>query len=281
MEQKENKERTVKKLIILLFVLALPAMAEAASYNKASMYNQHGLSAEAKKELINLIYSKTTTVEKAKAHYLLGTIAFNENNVRVALKTWKDLVRKYPNSQEATLVKDRIKELSDIVGDIKADTLKNALAQTYLRHGDFWTKNKASRFTIDSSWLPKVEMALKWYDKVIAKFPKTDAARVAYESKLMTLLGWKDRGRNATSYGVRKSLTEYMPQLLETFAAFEKDHPDASSLQAYRYQIAQAYWDNKDWDKTREWLNTVITKAGDADSFYKDAAQRRLEKVVY
>ncbi|MCD4712066.1 MAG: hypothetical protein K8R73_02175 [Clostridiales bacterium] len=72
-----------------------------------------------------------------------------------------------------------------------------------------------------------------------------------------------------------------MPKLLETFASYEKDHPNASSLQAFRYQIAQAYWSNKDWTKTKEWLNLIIKVSGDSDSFYKDLAERRLKKVEY
>jgi len=43
-----------------------------------------------------------------------------------------------------------------------------------------------------------------------------------------------------------------MPQLLKTFNQFEKEHPNASTLQAFRYQIAQAYWDNKNWNKSLE-----------------------------
>ena len=72
-----------------------------------------------------------------------------------------------------------------------------------------------------------------------------------------------------------------MSQLLETFAAFKTDHPTASTLQAFRYQIAQAYWSNKDWEKTREWLNLIIKESGDGDSFYKDLAERRLNKIEY
>jgi hypothetical protein len=72
-----------------------------------------------------------------------------------------------------------------------------------------------------------------------------------------------------------------MPQILETFASFEKDHPTASTLQGFRYQIAQAYWGNKDWAKTREWLNLIIKQSGEGDSFYKDLAERRLKKVEY
>jgi len=72
-----------------------------------------------------------------------------------------------------------------------------------------------------------------------------------------------------------------MPILLETFSAFEKEYPNTTTVQAFRYQIAQAYWVNKEWTKTREWLNLIVEMAGDGDSFYKDLAQRRLLKVEY
>ena len=72
-----------------------------------------------------------------------------------------------------------------------------------------------------------------------------------------------------------------MPQLLETFTSFEKEHPNASALQSFRYQIAQAYWANKNWVKTKDWLNLVIKESLEGDSFYKDLAERRLKKLVY
>jgi hypothetical protein len=87
--------------------------------------------------------------------------------------------------------------------------------------------------------------------------------------------------RYGQSYGIRADYNKYMPQLLSTFSAFEADHPETTTLQAFRFQIAQAYWSNKDWAKTREWLKLIVDKAGPADSFYKDIAERRLEKVEY
>lgn len=89
-----------------------------------------------------------------------------------------------------------------------------------------------------------------WYDKVIQEFPKTAASQLAYEDKMRTLIGWEDPGRYGASHGIKRNFAQYMPQLLETFFAFERDHPDASSLQAFRYQIAQAYWKNKNWNQT-------------------------------
>ncbi len=87
------------------------------------------------------------------------------------------------------------------------------------------------------------------------------------------------------------SFTKYMPILLQTFAEFERDHPDASTLQAFRYQIAQVYWKHQVYnlasrnfvlkypEETRNWLNKVIDEAGDNDSFYRDLAERRLRNL--
>jgi hypothetical protein len=68
-------------------------------------------------------------------------------------------------------------------------------------------------------------------------------------------------------YGIKYSLPLWMLRLIETFASFEKEHPTTSTLQAFRYQIAQAYWEKKDWTNTRKWLQLVIEKSGEADSF--------------
>jgi len=262
-------------LIILLFLLLLPALnVFGASNQKAEMLNEHGLVRESKAELINIIFSNTSITEKAQAYYLLGLIAYTEKKISTALKSWRELVTKYPETKEAKLVKDRIKGLAEIIGSIEKEPIKNVVAQLYLSHGDFWSKGTGYRLTIDTSLMPRVEAAVKWYDKVIQEFPNSSASRIAYQGKMRTLLGWKEHGN---SYGIRQSFSNYMPQLLVTFNQFEKEHPNVSTLQAFRYQIAQAYWDNKNWNKSREWLNLIIKKAGDRDSFYKDSAMRRLK----
>lgn len=275
----------MKKWFIIFSTLSLSLFSAlsvyGASYEKALMLNEHGLINESKEELIDVLFSNAQDSEKAKSYYLLGSIAFSGNKISVALDSWRTLVKKYPKSKEASLVQDRIKELAEIVGEIEKESIENAVAQSYIRHGDFWSRGKDYKFTIDSSWIQHVEAATKWYDKVIVEFPNSTASRVAYEEKMRTLLGWKEPGRDGDRYGVRESFSKYMPQLLEAFSAYEKEYPNASSLQAFRFQIAQAYWGNRDWAKTREWLNLIIEKAGESDSFYKDAAQRRLQKIEY
>lgn len=272
----------IKSLAICLAMSLLVVSASVgASIEKAIMLNQHGLSKEAKVELIDIVFSKSPDSSKAQAYYLLGSIAFEENKIAVALASWRDLSIKYPNSEQAKLVKDRINELAEIVGESAKESIENAVALSYLRHGDFWSRGKNEIFTIDSSWIPNVETSMKWYDKVIKEFPKSTASRVAYQAKLRALLGWEETGRYGSKHGIKESFDKYMPQLLETFISFEKEHPNASTLQAFRYQVAQAYWRNKNWEKTREWLDLVIKESGEVDSFYKDLAERRLKKVEH
>ncbi|MBI5665290.1 MAG: tetratricopeptide repeat protein [Nitrospirae bacterium] len=267
--------------LVLLILLAVQGTAIGGSIEKADMLRKHALLTEAKIELIDIIFSNATEAVKATAYYDLGTIAFEEKNISGALDTWTQLVGKYPKSQQATLVRDRIKELSEIVGEVSKASAENAIAQSYLSHADFWSERKSSIFRIDSSWIPNVEAAVKWYDKVIAEFPKSVASRLAYEGKMRTYLGWEVPGKYGGYYGIQGNFNKYMPELLDTLSAFESDHPEAPTLQAFRFQIAQAYWRQKDWDKTKEWLNLIIQKTGTTDSFYKDLAERRLQQVEY
>ena len=62
---------------------------------------------------------------------------------------------------------------------------------------------KTKLFLTDSSWIPKVESSIKWYDKVITEYPKSVASKVAYKKKLRTILGWKDIGQYGSKYGIR------------------------------------------------------------------------------
>lgn len=272
----------MKKHLLLIIGLTLlaPVLVYAASIEKAVTFRQNGLITEAKKELIDIIYTKDDK-SKPEAYYLLGTIAFGERNISSALDSWKKLVEKFPKSSQAALVKDRVKQLAEITGEVTKVTIENAVAQSYLRHADFWSERKKDIFMIDSSWIPHVEAAIKWYDKVIQEFPKSEASKIAYEGKLKTIIGWEETGRYGSAYGLKADFSKYMPLMLSTFAAFEAEHPDAATLQPFRYQIAQAYWSHKDWEKTREWLNTLIAKSEKNDSFYSDLAVRRLDKVEH
>lgn len=272
-------------------VLGLTSTAIGSSLDKAKMFREHGLVSEAKKELIEVIFSKQNAKDRAEAYYVLGTMAFEQNDIAVALKTWSQLVADLPESDQAKLVKDKIKQLSEVVGEKSRAVVENAVAQSYLRHADFWSEEERDRkFIIDSSYISNVDVAVSWYDKVIQEFPKTEASRLAYEEKMLTLTGKirtaindivdtiRAYGRKKAQQKFRESFDAYMPQLLSTFSAFEKDHPKAAPLQAFRYQIAQIYWlVEGNSTLTQKWLNLIIEQAGENDTFYRDLAERRLQ----
>lgn len=272
----------MKKLIITIaMLLALHQFSFAQSIQRAQLFKDHGLSDQAKVECIKIITSDRPDDEKAKAYYILGLIAFDQNRISTALGAWTTLNEEYPKSSEAIEVYERIKELAEIVGETQRESLDNAIARSYIRHGDFWARGKDSIFTIDTSWISNVEAAVKWYDKTIQEFPGTPAARIAYEEKMRTILGWEATGRRGASHGTRADPEKYIPLLVSTFNEYQKAFPQSGQLQAFRYQIAQAYWRKKDWQNTRLWLNRILEESGDQTTFYSDLAKRRLLKVEY
>lgn len=250
-------------------------------FAKAALFRQHGLTEDSKRELILILTDEGDDAPKAKALYLLGMIAFDQSQILLALETWQELVATYPESEDAKLVKERINELAQIVGESQKESLNNAVAEAYLRHADFWSRGKSDVFSLDTSWIPNVDAAVKWFDKTIAEFPQTTAARVAYEQKMKTLLGWEDPGQYGNKHGVKASPQAYIPRLVETFNQFAAEFPDAATVPAFRFQIAQAYWSQKDWENAKKWLNSIIQDRGSSDTFYVDLAKRRLEKLEY
>ncbi len=273
--------------IVALCVLVLTSTAIGSSLEKAKMLRRHGLFPEAKKELIEVIFSKQNPKDKAEAYYTLGSVAFQEKDISAALETWSQLVADFPESDQAKLVKDRINQLSEIVDEESRAVVDNAVAQSYLRHDDFWSKEvRRKKFIIDSSNISRIEVGISWYDKVIQEFPKTKASRIAYEEKMQTLIGRIYRLIEVMQAYIRADVPSKLyddvntskQQLLTTFSAFEKNHPDATSLQAFRHQIAQIYGKTeKDLTLPDKWLNRIIEQAGENYTFYRDLAERRLQ----
>src|SRR3954466_14287912 len=120
---------------------ATTPVASGPSIEKAEMLATHGLVQDATRELIDVIFGASGDVKlKAEAYYMLGTLAFREGRVRAAADAWTELVRKYPQSQQAISVKDRINQLSEVVQDASKVSTHDAVAQSYLDHGNFWSE---------------------------------------------------------------------------------------------------------------------------------------------
>ena len=286
--------------ILLVSLLSVTASCSDSSLKKAMLYDENGLVDKAKSELIEVISSSNSDHEIAQAYYLLGDIAYREDQLNSALKSWTHLVETYPNSEHAELVRGKVSKLSEATSDRKkkgqsqkevVKVLDSHVAQTYLENGDFWTKDKGT-FSIDIDWLSTEDRlihSIKWYDKVIDEFPRSPASLTAYEKKMGSLivilpasiqieqgekLGFLDFGEVDIARTDR-----WMPVLLQTFENFKRDHPDASTLQSFRYQIVQLYLTAKQFDQARIWLNSIVESSNGDDTFYSDLAQARLKNL--
>lgn len=141
------------KVATISIMLALPASTVFADRTDIPLkYYEHGLIEDAKREFIAITFDrKADDDEKAKSLSALGDIAFDDNKIALALSTWRELIETYPKSDEAKLVSERIDQLGQAVEETTGDTLDKAIARSYIRHGDFWSRGKAHhRFKLDT-----------------------------------------------------------------------------------------------------------------------------------
>jgi tetratricopeptide (TPR) repeat protein len=226
-----------------------------------------------------LVQKQIDSLEKSAAMYLLGLISFEENKIQSAVNIWRTLVEEFPDSYEGKLVADLIPELLRNVQAASTEYIDEVRASIYIKNGDSWLDGKDPGYFVDNAYINHIEASVHWYDKAIAEFPKSAAARLAHERKLQSLIGWKDKENFGIAHGAMGEFAIFMPKVLEAFRAFEKAFPDAPSLQPIRFQIAQLYWANKDFSNTELWLKKVVDHGEDEESFYVDLANRRLHKL--
>lgn len=269
------------KTLSVSLLLLLPAnlvLADLTELPRA--YYEHGLLDDAKRAFIGITFDRSATdEEKAGALSVLGNIAFDQNKIGLAINTWRDLIERFPESDEAKLVAERLAQIGEIVETTATSTLDNQIARSHLRNGDWWSRGREEGITIDTSWIPKDQAALQWYDRVIAEFPGTPSATLALKRKFQTVYGWEEPGQYGKTYGVKRS--GKVQDLIEVFTELENADPEDVDLQRFRYMIAQSFWDHRKFDETRTWLQKVIDADEGKGGFYADLAEWRLKKVEY
>lgn len=257
----------------------------ASTIDTAERFLEHNLSDRAKEIFIEIATGADSPQnEKATAIFHLGSIAFNEGNIDTAIREWRLLQENYPEQATEFDIEGKLKRISDIYGDSAEQDLQNAIAQSYIKNGDFYTDEKSETTTIDTSWIPVIDASVAWYDRVIEEFPGTSEAKRAYLKKFAAYVGWPGRGQYDKDFGLyanKLQVTLTLAKLEEILSEFEAVFPDDPNLQRMRYTIAQGYWRKKDWAKTREWLTLIIESDDGVNGFWKDVAEWRLKKVEY
>jgi len=269
--------RTLSVSLLLLLPANL-ALADLTALPRA--YYEHGLVEDAKRGFIGVTFdSAATDAEKAGALSALGDIAFDQNNIGLAISTWRELIERFPESEEAKLVDERLDQIGEIVETTATGTLDNQIARSHLRNGDWWSRGREEGITIDTSWIPRDEAALQWYDRVISEFPGTPSATIALKRKFQTVYGWEEPGQYGQTYGVKR--TGQVQNLIDVFTQLETADPADADLQRFRFMIAQSFWAHQKFDETREWLQKIIDADEGRGGFYADLAEWRLKKVEY
>jgi TolA-binding protein len=247
----------------------------------ANDYYRHDLNLIAKEKFLSIYHDPGSSVdEKAKALYIVGQIIFEEGDYSLALEDWELLITKFPDSEYAKQIAKIYSQISDIVTFDSDRNSISLIARAYLQNGDFWS-SADREFTIDSSWMPSVEIAVKWYDKVLKEFPNTPSAEVAYRRKLFALLGSSNSDDNQKAFGLKENFKKYIPVVLQTFSGFEKDFPKSAYMQGLRYQIAQAYWTEGYTKSAKTWLKKIITCGDGKETFYTETAKARLKNLKF
>jgi tetratricopeptide (TPR) repeat protein len=263
---------------LLLLLPANLALADLTALPRA--YYEHGLVEDAKRGFIGITFDEDATEEeKARALSELGSIAFDQNKIGLAISTWRELTERFPESAEAMLVAERLDQIGEIVETTASGSLDNQIAMSHLRNGDWWSRGREEGITIDSSWIPNDQAALQWYDRVISEFPDTPSETLALKRKFQTVYGWEEPGQYGETYGVKK--TGQVQNLIDVFTELETGAPEDVDLQRFRYMVAQSFWAHQKFDETRTWLQKVIDADEGKGGFYADLAAWRLKKVEY
>jgi len=275
----------MKRIFIPTITAAVIASGLSAStIDTAQRFLEHNLNNRAKEIFIEIATAADSNQsDKATAIYELGSIAFNEGNIDTAISEWRLLQEDYPQKASEFDIEGKLKRISDIYGDSAEQDLQNAIAQSYIKNGDFYTAEKSETTTIDTSWIPLIDASVAWYDRVIEEFPGTNEAKRAYLKKFAAYVGWRGRGQYDESYGLYNDfqVTQTLVKLEELLSEFEAAFPEDGNLQRMRFTIAQGYWGRRDWAKTKEWLNVIIDNDDGINGFWKDVAEWRLKKVEY
>ncbi|MCO4823415.1 MAG: hypothetical protein KC451_01015, partial [Amylibacter sp.] len=266
-------------LILAISISAIPLLALAKPIDKANALFEHGLTSQSKAAYIDIIFEvETPEAEIAEALFRLGSIAFSENRVDLALREWGKLLARFPVQAAQYDIEKKIARIGDVYGSTADQILDNAVAKSFIANGDFYSDEKSLRTTIDTIWIPVIEASIAWYDRVITEFPKSPEAKTAYLKKFATIKGWKAKSKYGEDFGLfnKSQVTNTLSQLEKMLEQFEVDFPKDPSLQRMRYTIAQGYWMNKKWDDTRKWLNLIVSSDDERNGFYKDLAEWRL-----
>lgn len=99
----------MRQLALAIFSIIFSFLAHAASIEKANTLRTNGLLHEAKRELIDVTFSDSSTqAEKAEALLILGDIGIDEGKRDVAVENWSRVVSEFRDEPAAAVAKGKL-----------------------------------------------------------------------------------------------------------------------------------------------------------------------------
>jgi len=130
----------MNKMIFVVLLLAFSSIAVSSEdeLSRATMLAQHGLIRDAKLAYINLMFRVDDDTVRAKCLYELGMISFREDDIGMAINTWRTLIEEFPDSEEGKAVKERIGGLSSKLEEVLVEHSEDETASLYIDNADFF-----------------------------------------------------------------------------------------------------------------------------------------------
>lgn len=101
--------------MLVLFLVSAVALGADDSLEKAKTLRSNGLLAEAKKELVDVLYASTSQdALKADALLMLGEIAVDEKKFDAARQNWTKVLESYPDSPGAAAARAKLDLLAQM-----------------------------------------------------------------------------------------------------------------------------------------------------------------------
>ena len=276
-----------------LLLLTGGGLSSQSSVDKAEFCYDHGLTEDAKRAAIDVLFScEPTAAETNAAKMLLARIARDEGRVDDAIELWRSVAGQHPKIGVTKTATRLLKQFGSAIHAPARVRVRGAVAEGYMSAAEFWLPH-LQRFVIDSTWLGKEEAAVFWLDQIVAEFPDSAAAEHALASRVRAYVGVNGDLRSgqggsgalgilskinaAKTDQLRPEFDRFMRKAGIALGDLEKSFPDCPKLQRLRFMLARAYRAADDSDNAEAWIKSMVNASGGVVTFWSHLARLRLE----
>jgi len=191
-------------LLMPTFLIAQESVDTETQINIAADFAKSGLEEKAKTILVPLLHDGQDTLLNPRIRLLLGTICFQEKNYDCWSYHWTSLLYDYPNSEEASIVKEvqAIFSFSRYeLAEHKYEALEFEIAHDISRR--FWTY-KPPDWKMSWKDVKDAKLALQYIDILMNRYTDPSKRAILLYDKFLIMIGCNDE-----KFGMKYSNNSY------------------------------------------------------------------------